>query len=88
MINASLSDSPLQFPYLPTHTPQIPQINREIENEGKKYKEGQQKGVPVSDDEKLRPYDPNLVCPHCGQRLRHGQIREYRYHIDDEHSPQ
>jgi hypothetical protein len=64
-------------------------INREIEHEAKKYKEGQQKGVPVADevDEKVWPYDPNLVCPHCGKRFRHGQIREFRYHIDDEHSP-
>ena len=64
-------------------------INFEIEHEAKKYKEGQQKGVPVSDevDEELWRYDPNLVCPHCGKRFRHGQIREFRYHIDDEHPP-
>ena len=43
--------------------------------------------VPEGTDEKLWPYDPNLVCPHCGKRFRHGQIREFRYHINDEHSP-
>jgi hypothetical protein len=54
-------------------------IDYNIEHEVKKYKGGQQKGVPVAGDvdEKVWPYDPNLVCPHCGKRFRHGQLREF-----------
>ena len=62
-------------------------INREIKQQAKHYKQGMQRGLPVADevDEELWPYDPNLDCPHCGKRFRHGQIREFRYHINDEH---
>ena len=64
-------------------------INREIRHEARQYKKAVEQGVPAPDDvdESVWPFDPNLECPHCGKRFRRGQIREYRYHLDDEHSP-
>ena len=65
------------------------EINREISDEARQYKKAVEQGVPAPDDidESIWPFDPNLVCPHCGKRFRRGQIRKYRYHLDDEHSP-
>ena len=64
-------------------------INREIRHEARQYKKAVEQGVPAPDsiDENVWPFDPNLECPHCGKRFRRGQIREYRYHLDDEHAP-
>ena len=71
----------------PTHTDQegITQVIRRVAEQEKEPPK--LLIVPEGTDEKLWPYDPNLVCPHCGKRFRHGQIREFRYHIDDEHPP-
>ena len=65
------------------------EINREIRHEAHQYKKAAEQGVPAPDDidESIWPFDPNLECPHCGKRFRRGQIREYRYHLDDEHAP-
>ena len=65
------------------------EINREISHEARQYKKAVEQGVPAPDDidESIWPFDPNLECAHCGKKFRRGQIREYRYHLDDEHAP-
>ena len=60
-------------------------INSEIRHEAHRYKKGE-KGVvavPAQADDQDWPLDPNLTCPYCKVVFRRGQMREYRYHVDD-----
>ncbi len=58
-------------------------INREIRHEARRYKEGNVAVEPAIADAKEWPFDPNLTCTLCGTMFRRGQIREFRYHIDE-----
>ena len=58
-------------------------INREICHEARRYKEGNVAVEPVIADAEEWPFDPNLMCTFCGTMFRRGQIREFRYHIDE-----
>ena len=58
-------------------------INREIRHEARRYKEGNVAVEPANADAEEWPFDPNLTCTFCGTMFRRGQIREFRYHIDE-----
>ena len=61
----------------------IEDINREVCHEARRYKEGNVAVEPVNADAEEWPFDPNLTCTFCGTMFRRGQIREFRYHIDE-----
>ena len=29
------------------------------------------------------PYDPNLVCPKCGEMFCHGEIQKFKRHVEE-----
>ena len=60
-------------------------INREIRHEARRYKEDKLAVEPANaaTDVEEWPFDPNLTCNFCGTMFRRGQIREFRYHIDE-----
>ena len=58
-------------------------INREIRHEARRYKEGNVAVEPANAGAEEWPFDPNLTCTFCGAMFRRGQIREFRYHIDE-----
>ena len=58
-------------------------INREIRHEARRYQEGKVAVEPANADAEEWPFDPNLTCTFCGTMFRRGQIREFRYHIDE-----
>ena len=58
----------------------------EMKNEGEMLRGGHQPGEPGqarSDGKAYEiPLDPNLVCPKCGQKFRHGEIQRLKLHFD------
>ena len=58
-------------------------INREIRHEARRYKEDNVAVEPADTDAEAWPFDPNLTCTFCGTMFRRGQIREFRYHVDE-----
>ena len=60
-------------------------INTEIRQEARRCKKNE-KGIvaaPAQADDEDWPLDPNLTCPYCYVVFRRGQMREYRYHVDE-----
>ena len=60
-------------------------INHEIQHEAKRAQKdrGEILHADSETDEQDWPFDPNLTCPKCKVVFRRGQIREYRYHVDE-----
>ena len=60
-------------------------INREIQLEAKRAQKdrGEILHADSETDKQDWPFDPNLTCPKCKVVFRRGQIREYRYHVDE-----
>ena len=56
-------------------------VNREISHEARKHR-GDKFAVEMHDVDSW-PFDPNLTCSFCGRMFRRGQIRDFRYHVDD-----
>ena len=57
-------------------------IDSEIRHEAHRYKK-EAVATPAQADDEEWPLDPNLTCPYCNVVFRRGQMREYRYHVDD-----
>ena len=60
-------------------------INSEIKHEAHRYKKSDKAvvAVPAQANDEEWPLDPNLTCPYCNVVFRRGQMREYRYHVDE-----
>ena len=57
----------------------------EIKSEGEKLRASHpgESGQEHSDDKVFEiPLDPNLVCPKCGRRFRHGEIQRLKLHFE------